>query len=241
MNLSIQLRDSKLGFDEYTQFRHPENISCKDYSVKESYKDFDELKKIDSLVIAWEEDELPYDDEDDRLYYTCQKKDCKIPCPCALCCAGESQCHDHRLKHEEQFDENLDVIAIRSTEEYCNDEFFFEKSYVIKYPGIPITCRKCMQNFLHHVSYHLDFHDTCKFCRRNRYKTYAETRTEFEHDVKKQSDFLKSVCPHCDSKFCEPHFRKKHIQFEHGQAPYSCDDCSKQAGAELGQAQYKIG
>ena len=77
--------------------------------------------------------------------------------------------------------------------------------------GIPITCKKCMQNFLHHVSYHLDFHDTCKFCRRNRYKTYAETRTEFEHDVKKQSDFLKSVCPHCDSKFCEPHLRKKHI------------------------------
>ena len=74
-----------------------------------------------------------------------------------------------------------------------------------------------MQHLLHHVSYHLDFHDNCKFCRRNRYKTYAETRTEFEHDVKKQSDFLKSVCPHCDSKFCEPHFRKKHIQFEHGQ------------------------
>ena len=60
LNISIQLRDSKLGFDEYTQFRHPDNISCKDYSVKESYKDFDELKKIDSLVIAWEEDELPY-------------------------------------------------------------------------------------------------------------------------------------------------------------------------------------
>ena len=68
LNLSIQLRDSKLGFDEYTQFRHPDNKSCKYYPVKESYKDFDELKKIYSLLIPWEEDELPYDYEEDRFF-----------------------------------------------------------------------------------------------------------------------------------------------------------------------------
>ena len=124
------------------------------------------------------------------------------------------------------FDEHLDAISIRSTENYCNDKSFFKKSYVIKYPGIPIICKKCKQDVLHHDSYHFDFHDNCKYCRKNRFKTYAETPHEFHCAVKKQANFLKSVCPHCDSKFCEPHFRKKHIEYEHGQAPFNCDYCS---------------
>ena len=63
------------------------------------------------------------------------------------------------------FDENLDAVSIRNTEEYCLDGSFFKKGYLIKYPGIPITCKKCKKDFLHHLSYHLDFHEHCKFCR----------------------------------------------------------------------------
>ena len=224
LKLEIQLPESKLNFDGYTQFRHPDNISCKVYSIKDSYKEFDDLSKIDTLEIA--EDENLYDDDETQLQYTCHNKECRIPCPCSPCCTGDSQCAEHRLRHEEMFDETLDTILIRSTEKYCKDKTFFKKSYIIKYPGIPITCKKCEQDFLHHISYHLDFHDNCKFCRKNRFKTYAETPGDFHCDVEKQAEFLKSVCPHCDSKFCEPHFRKKHIEYEHVQSPYSCDYCS---------------
>ena len=37
LKLNIQLKDSRLGFDEYTQFIHPDDISCKDYSIKMLY------------------------------------------------------------------------------------------------------------------------------------------------------------------------------------------------------------
>ena len=44
-------------------------------------------------------------------------------------------------------------------------------------------------------------------------------------DIKKRIDFLKSVCPYCDSKFCEQSSRNKHVEFEHGEAPFKCDHC----------------
>jgi uncharacterized Zn-finger protein len=55
---------------------------------------------------------------------------------------------------------------------------------------------------------------------------FAENIDELQSAVKKHADYLKSVCPHCDSKFCEPHFRKKHIEYEHGEAPFTCDYCT---------------
>ena len=42
---------------------------------------------------------------------------------------------------------------------------------------------------------------------------------------KEQSEFFKSVCLYYDNKFCEPQFGKKHVEFEHGNAPFSCDYC----------------
>ena len=228
LNLNIQLPESSLDFNGYTQFRHPDNVLCKVYTIKESYNEFDDLKKIDALEID-EDGNLEVDDYDEDyetgLIYTCQKESCRVACPCSPC-SGENQCSEHRLKHEEMFDEHLDAISIRSTEKYCNDKSFFQKSYVIKYPGIPIICKKCKKDVLHHDSYHLDFHDNCKFCRKHRFKTYAETAHELQSAVKKHADYLKSVCPHCDSKFCEPHFRKKHIEYEHGEAPFTCDYCT---------------
>jgi hypothetical protein len=52
LRLDIQLPDSNLDFDGYTQFRHPKNVPCKTYSIKDSYKKFAELSKIDALEIA---------------------------------------------------------------------------------------------------------------------------------------------------------------------------------------------
>jgi uncharacterized Zn-finger protein len=57
----------------------------------------------------------------------------------------------------------------------------------------------------------------------------AETTSELKASIKKHQDYLTTVCPHCDSKFCEPYFQKKHVEFEHKEsAPYNCDFCSTQ-------------
>ena len=39
--------------------------------------------------------------------------------------------------------------------------------------------------------------------------------------------YFKSICPYCNKKFCEPYFAKKHIEYEHGEARFLCEICSK--------------
>jgi len=111
------------------------------------------------------------------------------------CSTGKSQCRDHDLKHIDLFDEHLDAVTIRSTDEFCTDENFFDHSYIIKYPGIPRNCPRCKKDLLHHNSYHFDLHRSCKFCRQNRFKTFAESVSEFESDSEKQ-DFFYGVFVH---------------------------------------------
>ena len=78
------------------------------------------------------------------------------------------------------------------------------------------------------MCYHLVLHGSCKFCSQNKFKKIAETAPELESVIKKQTHFLKSVCPYCNAKFCDPYFKKKHVEFEHKNvAPFKCDKCSK--------------
>ena len=53
-------------------------------------------------------------------------------------------------------------------------------------------------------------------CLQRQTRSFMSTRKE---------NCLKTVCPHCNSKFCEPYFKKKHIQFEHQEVPFKCDHC----------------
>ena len=227
--LSIQLPDADINFDQYTQFRHPDDVDCKGFAIndKDSYEKIVDLAKIDALNVCGDEGTSDEEENelDDKIIYTCQKNLCRIPCPCSPC-FGEEQCTDHRLRHEELFDDKNDMLSIRSSEKFCTDQAFFDKSYLIKYPGIPIDCERCKRNYLHHICYHFELHENCKFCRKNRFKTYATTRSEFVDVMKNNEGFLKSVCPHCDNTFCEPHFRKKHIELEHGESSkFTCDFC----------------
>ena len=70
LRLDIQLPDSNLDFDGYTQFRHPNNVPCNTYSIKDSYKKFAELNKIDAEIA--EDDETYVDYDESQLHYTCQ-------------------------------------------------------------------------------------------------------------------------------------------------------------------------
>jgi predicted RNA-binding Zn-ribbon protein involved in translation (DUF1610 family) len=243
LDLNIQLPDSDLDYKKYTEFRHSDTLACKRFAVKESYDDIDDLLKIDAIRIYEEthdsDDESDIGD-DDNLQYTCQHGDCRIPCPCFPCCTDEEQCKEHALEHIELFEENVHAVTIRSTEEYFNDEGFLNKSYLIKHPGIPLGCPKCKRDFLHHVCYHLDLHRSCKFCRQNRFKTFAETVTEFDSSLKKHEHFLKSVCPHCKNKFCEPYLKKKHVEFEHENAPFKCDHCATKFHSEKAKDYHEL-
>jgi hypothetical protein len=57
-------------------------------------------------------------------------------------------------------------------------ESFFHNSYVLKYPGIPLDCKKCKQDLVFHQSYHFEFHETCRFCKLTLYKLRATTEEE---------------------------------------------------------------
>ena len=243
LGLKSQLAESDMDFERYTHFIHPEELDCRRFSINEAlYGGLKDVEKIDA--IQFEDENIDdqddgstgdQDDEEEHVVYTCQRQSCKIPCPCAPCSLDEKQCIEHKILHEDNFDENEHVFAIRSEHEFCNDDSFFSQMYLIKYPGIPRICKICNKDYLHHKCYHLKFHDNCKFCRKNRFKIYAETTSELRASIKKHEEFLKTVCPHCDNKFCEPYFRKKHVEFQHQEnAPFGCDFCktkfhSKQA------------
>jgi hypothetical protein len=150
-----------------------------------------------------------------------------IPCPCYPCNSGEGQFPEHNIKHINLFDENEHTISIRSTELSCSKESFFWRSYILKYPEIPKKCPRCRKDLLHHKSYHLDFHWTCKFCKLYQYKLYPKTVKElYDREVKEES-WYKSVCPYCDTKFSEPYQRKKHIELEHQNNKLRCEECPK--------------
>ena len=235
--LSIQIPGTDLNYDEYTSFRHSDEVSCKKFIITDSYDDVENTAKIDSLAIANDieceseesddSDSESDSDSDEKIVYTCQKKMCRIPCPCSLC-NGKEQCDHHKLKHEELFDEENDMVIYRSNDLFCQNKRFFESGYTITYPGIPIQCKNCQIDFLHHISYHFDQHWSCKFCRKNMYKTYAKSVSEFKESLKKHEYYLKCVCPFCGNTFCEPYFRKKHVQFEHeGNDKFACNLCTR--------------
>ena len=104
-------------------------------------------------------------DNIDEIFYTCNQNKCMIPCPCLTCSTNEEQCPDHKLKHTDLFDETDHAVSVRSTEHTCTSKYFYWRSYVLKYPGIPKDCPRCRKDLLNHKSYHIKFHWTCKFCK----------------------------------------------------------------------------
>ena len=223
LSLDIQLPGTDMNFEKYTSFVHPDDVNCNEFSITDSYNEKNDLAKIDSLTTG----QNSQSDTGDQTFYTCQAKGCKIPCICSVC-NGHDQCEQHKIKHDELFDIESDTVLCRSKEEFCQDQTFFEKSYLMKYPGIPIQCITCKKDFLHHISYHFTLHELCKFCMNIRFKTYATSIEEFKDDIKRHEYHMKCVCPYCDNTFCEPHIRKKHIQFEHENVnKFSCNSCTK--------------
>ena len=228
--LYAQLSKSKLDYDKYTNFSHPENIHCKVFQIKEKPEDIEDLNRIELLEVEKDSTDIFVKPDDDRrVFYTCLKKSCMIPCPCRPCNSSEGQCPEHNIKHVDLFDENEHAISIRSTDLICSKESFFSvgRSYILKYPGIPKKCLRCKKDLLQHKSYHLDFHWNCKFCKLYQYKLYPKTIKELHEREIKEKTWYKSVCPHCDTKFSEPYQRKKHVELEHQNKKIKCEKCPK--------------
>ena len=234
LELSVQLPNSNLDYEQYSEFVHAVNMPCGELSILKNYHQIDDLEKIDSLETIKEQlqseddyDESEDDDHGSKEYYTCTKRKCKIPCICFLCSSEKKECKLHPIKHLELFDEEKDAIAIRSSEEFCMEEAFFSSSYILRYSGIPTSCQECRRDLIHHKAYHIAFHDSCKFCLQNWFKLRAQSKHDLEKHTKTEEDYQTSVCPYCNKRFCEPYFAKKHIEYAHGTASYSCKNCSK--------------
>ena len=193
LKLNIQLPDSDLNFLKYTEFNHSGD-KCYKFCLK-SYNKYDDLNKIDSYRIATDvvdstdTDGASSDDqENDLKHYSCQHGKCCIPCPCPLCHLNDNQCKEQKIKHDYLF-------------ELCKNKGFLSKSYIIKYPGIPLTCKRCKRDLLFHHSYHFEYHDNCRFCKPSWYKYKAKTANELKSLEKKEDGYFKTVCPHCDKQF----------------------------------------
>ena len=109
----------------------------------------------------------------------------------------------------------------------CNNLSLYRNSYILRYPGIPKSCPQCMIDLLHHKSYHLVFHASCKFCKFYQYKTFPKTADRLRARENKEKTWYKAVCPYCDKKFVESYQRKKHIEMEHMNQKLRCDECEK--------------
>jgi hypothetical protein len=174
------------------------------FRVKKNYANMLDLDKVDSFEF-FEEEEQSSDNKKDnheKVSYTCQTQKCKIPCPCAPCCTSSGQCSKHKVKHMKLFDDKKHSFVVRSTEEFCRNDSFFHNSYIMKYVGIPLDCLNCKKDLLHHKSYHISYHDACKFCVQNWYKMSANNVKEFHEMESKEMHYLRSVCPYCDKRFC---------------------------------------
>ena len=232
ISLKIQLPDSDLSFKKYTEFFH-EGRECF-YLQLEGYENYDDLAKIDAYKIGAKRSEQEESDNesdelsrDDKKIYTCQFGKCKIPCPCPQCHLDSNQCCYHKVKHPSLFDQNKHLVSIRSSEKYCIDKEFFQKSYITKFSGIPHDCKKCKQDLLYHHSYHLEYHDNCRFCKQSWHKHKAKTEQEFRDLVEEEVKYFRRVCPFCDKQFVLPYHAKRHIENEHKKAAFKCNFCEK--------------
>ena len=248
LKLSVQLPDSDLDYLKYTEFNHSGD-RCYKYYLK-SYNKYDDLNKIESYRIASDvigytetDAESSDDQENDLKHYSCQLGKCCIPCPCPLCHLNDNQCKEHKIKHVDLFDEKNHAVSIKSTEKFCKNKGFLSKSYIIKYPGIPLICKRCKRDLLFHHYYHFAYHDSCRFCKPSWYKYKAKTANELKSLEKKEDGYFKTVCPHCDKQFMGINEVRRHIKHTHdGHHPFKCGQCDKvfnSAGGKEYHEQFK--
>ena len=230
LKLKVQLPQSKFDFKQYTEFHH-DGDKCFNLQLK-SYDTYDDLTKIDFYSIVStagdeESDKSDDDDEDDRKFYTCNKGNCKIPCPCPQCHLDLPQCQEHKIKHGSLFNEKEHLISIRSSEEFCLDKGFFKKSYIVKFSGIPLSCNNCVRDLQFHHSYHFEYHEKCRFCKQSWFKHKAKDESDLKRLEKEEIDYFKRVCPFCDKQFIHPFHAKRHVENEHKSKKFQCTSCTK--------------
>ena len=233
LKLDIQLPEANLDFEKYTEFCH-DGAECFQLGLK-FYKRYEDHEKINSYRIVSVLSQADSsststgseEEENDLKSYTCQLGRCKIPCPCPQCHKNQAQCPEHKIQHEALFDEKNHAISIRSTEEFCRENTFFNKSYIIKYSGIPLDCKECQQDLLYHHSYHFEYHDKCRFCKQSWFKYKAKSSEELKILKKKEIDYFKCVCPYCDKQFMKESNVKLHIKHTHKNGQLKCEKCEK--------------
>ena len=148
---------------------------------------------------------------------------CKIPCPCPQCHTDLHQCSEHKIRHESLFDEINHAISIKSSEQFCSNKSFFKKSYILRFSGIPLSCKQCREDLLWHHSYHFEYHEKCRFCKPSWYKHKAKSEKELKSLEEEEVQYFKRVRPFCDKQFITASHVNKHIEYEHYGAKYSCD------------------
>ena len=68
----------------------------------------------------------------------------------------------------------------------------------------------------------MKYHNNCRFCKQTWFKYKAENKDDLKYLEKREEEYFRTVCPHCDKQFCEAYFAKRHIQSEHNTSLFKC-------------------
>ena len=178
-----------------------------------------------------------------KIVYTCSKFGCVIYCPCLVCtdsrdncklqCKAEiykdcsSQCTQHEIGLPRLFNLDTDrfTLVTRLMDKY---------QFAFPYTGIPLNCEKCSDDVLHHQTFHLVWHERCKFCKaemRPFLYTHVPVFSIRDYKIAIKVGIRKDemTCSFC-LKLCKDRYaRTAHEENVHGnkKKKFQCENCEK--------------
>ena len=129
----LTLGETTLTYDEYTKFQHEQKKEHFELKINyEKYESLEVYEKMDALEIKETKvkgsisgacmDLQIGKDGLDKVFYTCEGDQCKIPCPCENCVGTSTEnywCEVHReVKHGRDFDSETELYTIRNSDSH---------------------------------------------------------------------------------------------------------------------------
>ena len=161
------------------------------------------------------------------IFYTCQNKECKIPCPCSPCCSRITKYSMMSSSKKKLTFWQYGVCKSIALMSHFPTNVIWSNTLAFHVP--------VKETFFIISPFTSNFTVVANSLGEKNFKLYPDTEIDLKSRIKKNEEFLRSVCPECNNKFCDPYYRKKHVEFEHDlKAPFACDFCpntfhSKQA------------
>jgi hypothetical protein len=210
----LTLMSNGRSFDQHTQYTHKDETQCKNEIEPQSEHSEDKIAGPAT------------DSKKGGLIYTCNRKGCKILCPCKICKNGfcTPKCNTERnCFHCIQQCKKHRIGLMRSYDEKTQAKSTFRNKTTI-FPNINVNeCEICKSDLADHEKNHMIIHTRCKFCKHTE-ETLSNTLTL--HDVRKHEIntrmYEEFICKYCFKKL-----KTKNNRLFHEDRCVKCVHCQK--------------